>query len=148
VVEGISASPFELQATVDEYRALPGTDHGGVDGSQTTRRPESSRDDAPHSASAPHNLPADFYNQPSDPFSRGSSRATPGTEFQLSAPAATNVGTLFSNLNPTYPQAFTTFSAERLMTPIGSNVTVVDFRIPGTDTPALVSGFGAVFTDV
>ena len=38
----------------------------------------------------------------------------------------------------------------RLFTPVGSNLTDAVFFIPGTNgaTPTLVSGFGAVFTDV
>jgi fibronectin-binding autotransporter adhesin len=148
VVEGISLSPFGLQETVDQYRNLLGLDNGSVVGSQTTGRREVSWDDAPDSVAAPNALPVDFYNQPLDPFARGILLSTPGTGFRLSATAASHVGTLFSNINPTYTSAFNAFSPERLMTPLGSNVTVVDFRIPGTDVPALVRGFGAVFTDV
>jgi fibronectin-binding autotransporter adhesin len=148
IVEGVALSPFGLQATVDEYRSRLGVDNGGVVGSQTTGRREVSWDDAPDSVATPNALPGNFFNQPFDPFARGISLSTPGSGFRLSATQAANVGTLFSNINPTYAQAFTTFSPERLMTPLGSNVTVVDFRIPGTNTPGLVRGFGAVFTDV
>jgi hypothetical protein len=52
--------------------------------------------------------------------------------------------------NPTYGSSFSTFSPLRLFTPVGSNLTDAFFFIPGTngDIPAVVSGFGAVFTDV
>jgi hypothetical protein len=52
--------------------------------------------------------------------------------------------------NPTYATAFSTFSPLRLFTPVSSNITEALFFIPGTNggTPATVSGFGAVFTDV
>ena len=52
--------------------------------------------------------------------------------------------------NPTYATIFTTFSPSRLFTPVGSNVTDGSFFIPGTNgaSPATVTGFGAVFTDV
>ena len=42
-----------------------------------------------------------------------------------------------------------TFSPPRLFSVIGSNVTEVDFVVPGGgDTPATTRGFGAVFTGV
>jgi hypothetical protein len=43
---------------------------------------------------------------------------------------------------------FQTFSPQRLFSAVGSNVVEVDFFIPGSTTPAVVAGFGAVFTDV
>ena len=43
---------------------------------------------------------------------------------------------------------FTTFSAERLFSPIGSNVVDLTFFVAGTQQPAAVTGFGAVYTDV
>ena len=54
----------------------------------------------------------------------------------------------FGNINATYPTHFTTFSAQRLFTAVGSNVLDVTFFVPGSATPAKVTGFGAVFTDV
>ena len=52
--------------------------------------------------------------------------------------------------NPTYATIFTTFSPSRLFTPVGSNITDALFFIPGSNgaSPATVTGFGAVFTDV
>ena len=43
---------------------------------------------------------------------------------------------------------FATFSPVRLFTPVGSDRTVYEFFIPGTDEPATSRGFGVVFTDV
>jgi hypothetical protein len=40
------------------------------------------------------------------------------------------------------------FSPQKLFTAIGSNIVDVSFFIPGSSTPALTQGFGAVFTDV
>jgi hypothetical protein len=53
-------------------------------------------------------------------------------------------------INGTYAAAFSTFSANRLFTPIGSNITDATFSVPGTSgsVAASVRGFGAVFTDV
>jgi hypothetical protein len=58
------------------------------------------------------------------------------------------LATLFNN--PSYGTIFSTFSPLRLFTPVGSNITEALFFIPGTDgaSPAMVTGFGAVFADV
>ena len=52
--------------------------------------------------------------------------------------------------NPTYGATFNTFSGARLFVPVGSNIVDALFFLPGSGgvTPATVSGFGAVFTDV
>jgi hypothetical protein len=54
----------------------------------------------------------------------------------------------FGEINISYPGIFTTFSAPRLFTPLGSTITDVHFYVPGTATPTFVNAFGAVFTDV
>ena len=54
------------------------------------------------------------------------------------------------NLNSTYGTTFSSFSPLRIFTPLGSNVTDTRFFVPGSNgaTPATVSSFGAVFTNV
>jgi hypothetical protein len=59
-------------------------------------------------------------------------------------PAAAN----FGNIDPSYAATFAPFSAQRLFTSLGSNVTDVTFFLPGTNTPAQTNGFGAIFSDV
>lgn len=91
-----------------------------------------------------------FFNAPTPGRARGIEFFTPGLGFQVSAASGnpTATPTRFGNLNPTYPGLFAVFSPEKLFTPIGSNVTDATFFVPGAATPATVSGFGAVFTDV
>jgi hypothetical protein len=55
------------------------------------------------------------------------------------------LATTFNNV--TYG-TFLTFSPLRLFSSVGSNVTDVHFFRPGTDIPATVNAFGAVFADV
>lgn len=106
-------------------------------------------DAAPDAVSAPNSFPGDFFNFSASPRARGIEFTTPGSGFQLSATAASGEGIEFDNINNTYSNLFSTFSAERLFTPIGSNVTEVKFFDPANQTtPALVRGFGAVFSDV
>lgn len=54
----------------------------------------------------------------------------------------------FGNIDPSYPDGFATFSAQRLFTALDSTITDVNFFVPGTSTKALSSGFGVVFSDV
>src|SRR5215217_5775845 len=144
---GVNAAA--IQATVDAYRATLGTLNPNQAGSFGSGRREINWDGVPDAASAPNNLPLQFFNINSP---RGVVLSTPGTGVQVSAnavnPSIPPTPIEFGNINPTYPTIFQTFSAQKLFTPIGSNVTDVTFFVPGSNTPATVSGFGAVFTDV
>ena len=144
------ATPSSIQATVDSFRADLGTLNPNVAGSAGLGRREINWDGVPAQFAAPNNLPADFFNVNSP---RGVTFTTPGTGFQVSG-ATTDSGAgqpaaaRFGNINGSYTANFQTFSAQRLFTAIGSNVTDVNFFVPGTSTPGFVLGFGAVFTDV
>jgi hypothetical protein len=98
----------------------------------------------------------DTTDTPVTPFNvflntRGAQFTTPGTGLAQAPPDGgqqAGLTGLFNNLS--YAFAFSTFSPLRLFTSEGSNITEARFFIPGTQggTPALVRGFGAVFTDV
>jgi hypothetical protein len=82
---------------------------------------------------------------------RGSQFTTPGIGLSQAPPSGGPQGglaVLFNN--PSYGTIFSPFSNFRLFTPVGSNITDALFFQPGSNgnTPATVSGFGAVFTDV
>jgi hypothetical protein len=79
---------------------------------------------------------------------RGATFTTPGTG--LTQAAATGGLLSLDLVNLQYAALFAPFSANRLFTPIDSNITDGLFSIPGTGgtIPAGVSGFGAVFSDV
>lgn len=91
----------------------------------------------------PFNMPGDFFNTR---VTRGAIFNTPGSsQFRVSNDGVDNE---FDSINPTYPDQFQPFSAPRLFTSFGTNVLDVNFFVSATDTPATVSGFGAIFTDV
>ena len=140
----------DITAVVEEYRALLGADNGGEPGARAEGRREINWDGVPDEFSAPNGYPVDFFNQATAPRARGIVFNTPGTSLQVSADLDNPTGTLprFGNINPTYADVFKTFSAERLFSPLGSNIVDLTFFVPGTNTPALVRGFGAVYTDV
>ncbi len=135
----ISASG-DITAKVDEYRALLGDPrNGGTVGPQTVGRREINWDGVPAQFDNGDNLfPADFFNTN---VKLGAIFASGGSGFR-------NDSTLFDGVNPAYAQQFSTFSVNKIFAPVGSNVLDMTFRVAGTTTPALVSGLGAVFTDV
>ena len=133
-----------IQATVDAFRLALGAANPNVAGSFGTGRREITWDGVRDPQAAPNNLPANFFNINSP---RGVVLSTPGSGFQVSA----NSGVApieFGNINATYSGLFQTFSAQRLFTALDSNITDVNFFVPGSATAATVSAFGAVFTDV
>jgi len=139
----------DISAVVDEYRSLLGPDNGVEPGSKgPSGYREINWDGVPDELAAPNFLPSDFFNAPDAPRARGAFFSTPGEGIQVSADSDNPTGTppYFANINPGY--TFKTFSEERLFSPLGSNVVDLTFFVPGTNTPAAVRGFGAVYTDV
>jgi PEP-CTERM motif len=131
------------------HRCYGGTT-AGANGSFGGLRREINWDGVPAAFAAPNNLPASFFNVNSP---RGVLFSTPGTGFEVSSaptdngagqPAAAN----FGNIDPSYTNTFAPFSSPRLFTSLGSNITDISFFVPGTNTPALSRGFGAIFSDV
>jgi hypothetical protein len=145
IFQGAGASPAAILTPVDAFRAALGALNPNNGPAFPNGRREINWDGVPDARSAPNALPGDFFSVNSP---RGVEFSTPGTALQVSATAASGTPVEFGNLNPTYPDIFQTFSAQRLFTAIGSNIVDVSFLVPGTATPGLTRGFGAVFTDV
>ncbi len=140
----------DITAVVEEYRNLLGQNNGGDPGHQTAGRREINWDGVPDEVAAPNNYPPDFFNAPQAPRARGIVLNTPGAAIQVSADSDNPSGALprFGHINPTYADIFKAFSEERLFSPVGSNVVDATFFVAGKNIPALVRGFGAVYTDV
>ena len=130
----------DITAKVNEYRTLLGDPrNGGTVGPQSTGRREINWDGVPPQFDNGDNLfPGDFFNTN---VKLGAVLTTPGTGFR-------NDSTLFAGVDSSYGGQFAFFSANKIFAPVGSNVLDVTFRVPGTATPGLSSGFGAVFSDV
>ncbi|WP_299493196.1 calcium-binding protein [Acaryochloris sp. IP29b_bin.137] len=136
----------DISAVVADFQAALGDpNNGNTFGPVADGRREINWD----AGIVPFDMPADFFNKT---VTRGAEFVTnAGSEFRVSNPDPTDPGAPdneFDSLNPTYPDQFDTFSEPRLFTPVGSNVTEVEFFVPGSDVRATASGFGAVFTDV
>lgn len=152
--QGSGANAAAIQAIVDLFRADLGGVNNGVGGSFTSGRREINWDGVPDAFSAPNPLPANFFNVNSPrgvvftSIPDGGNGQTALTNFFVSANAASGTAVRFGNINATYSTIFQTFSTERLFTPDRTKLTEITFFIPGTNIPATVSGFGAVFCDV
>jgi hypothetical protein len=146
-------TPADIQGAVDQFRAHLGTNNG-AGGSFTTGRREISWDGVPEGAAAPNSLSPDFFNFRSQRGAMFTSAAQPDINdhflqpVAVSSSVASGVPLRFGNINPTYTNEFKAFSEPRLFIAPGSNIIEVTFFIPGTNIPATVNGFGAVFSDV
>ena len=117
-----------IRPAVNSFRRLLGRNNGGEPGEHAVGRRELNWDGVPDELAAPHALPGDFFNASSAPRARGAVLSTTGDHVAVSADASNPDGApvRFGDVNPGYPSQFKTFSAERLFSPIGSNV--VDLR--------------------
>jgi hypothetical protein len=149
VTQATGANAAAIQGAVDAYRNSLGANNGGNPAAASGRR-EVNWDGVPDDRSSPSVMPEGQFR------ARGALFTTPGLGVQVSAdddndggnPDADPDQVEFTNLNATYSDAFAPFSPERLFAPVGSNVTEVEFVVPGSDTPAVTNGLGVVFTDV
>jgi hypothetical protein len=149
VFQAAGPDSASIQGTVDAYRAALGNPNNGNTARSALADPTIGRREINWDG----NPPTDVTTPPITPFNtflntRGAQFTTPGTGLSQAAPAGLAAATLFDN--PTYATIFSAFSAPRLFTPVGSRVTEGVFFVPGTNgaTPAAVTGFGAIFTDV
>lgn len=148
VRSGTSPDAAGITAVRDQFRVdLGGGTAASANGSFGGLRREINWDGVPAASSAPNNLSPNFFNVNSP---RGVVFSTPGTGFQVSGATTdpSNPPPRFGNLNVGYSSNFQTFSAQRLFTPLSSNIFDVRFFVPGTSVVADVAGFGLVLTDV
>jgi hypothetical protein len=93
-------------------------------------------------------VPAQFTNTDAFPATFFNLTATRGLEY-ISATGGLRVSdNHFADVNPTYATDLIPFSDPRMFAPVGTNRAEIRFRIPGTDTAAVVQSFGAVVVDV
>ena len=113
-----------ITPSVDAFRSDLGNLNPNVPGSFGTGRREINWDGVPANFSDPNLLPNNFFNVNSP---RGAEYSAPGTGVEVSANAAGVVPVRFGSINPTYPDLFQVFSAQKLFTAIGSNIVDVSF---------------------
>ena len=128
-----------ITAKVDEFRNALGPSNGGTAGEQPAGRREIGWDGA---GAIPFNnrddFPADFFN----------TNVKSGAVFTTSGNGFRNDSTRFKDINPAYAEQFLAFSPAVTFAPVGSNQLDQLFQVAGQPTPAVVRGFGIVFSDV
>lgn len=129
-----------ITGTVNDFRAdLGGVNNGNAPGPFLSGRREINWDGGGAAANVLLDMPKDLFKE-----NRGAFFGPATTVFSISGQPNPE----FGNINPTYPDIFSTFSAPRLFSPTNNIVTEQTFFVPGSNTPAITRGFGAVFTDV
>ena len=134
----IVSATGDILAAVNEFRALVGTLNPNVAGEQPGGRREVNWDGVGAINTNNENFPGNFFNVNSP---RGILFSTPSGLFRIS-----NNG--YTDINPSYAGEFNVFSPPRLFVARASTITDVNFVVAGSNTPATVTGFGAVFGDV
>jgi hypothetical protein len=143
VFQAAGPSAASIQSTVDQFRASLGTVNNANSPGQASGRREINWD-----GGSPTNAATTLSGTPLTAFlnTRGANITTRGSGFVQAPPS----GLADTFGNSSYATIFRAFSPLRLFSPIGSNVTEVEFSVPGSNgnTPATSTGFGVVFTDV
>jgi hypothetical protein len=143
VFQAAGPSVASIQSTVDQFRAALGLVNNGNNSGLASGHREINWD-----GGSPTNATTSLSGTPLTTFlnTRGANITTRGSGF-VQAPAS---GLADSFGNSSYVTIFHAFSPLRLFSPIGSNITEVEFFVPGSNgnTPATSTGFGVVLTDV
>ena len=149
IATAAGAGPDAIAPTLAAFTAGFGQDNGGDPGSFGQGFRSITWDKVPADQSAPHTYAPDFFNGPAAPRARGLVFGGSADALMVSAGKGGDAGTLrFGGINASYLDSFQVFSADKLFSPVGTNVLQLSFFQPGTATPAVVKGFGAVFVDV
>lgn len=123
---------------VRTYRDLLGALNANQAGEQPAGRREINWDGVPAAVTNVDTFPAAFFNVNSP---RGVIFSTAGTGFRVSNDGYTDVSATFAG-------EFNAFSPTKLFVSVGSATMDVRFVVAGSNTPAVSTGFGAVFADV
>jgi hypothetical protein len=134
----LTSATGDITASVNAYRTLLGALNPNVAGEQTGGRREINWDGVPATFTDNDLFPGTFFNVNSP---RGVLFTTPGSAFRMSDSG-------YVDVNANYAGEFNAFSKPKLFTTRGSTVVDVQFVVAGSNTPALVTGFGSVFADV
>jgi hypothetical protein len=141
VFEATGTDPVSITAARDGLRsAIGGGTTAAAHGDFGGLRREINWDGVPDARTDPNLLPGDFFNTTSP---RGAVLGTPGSGFLVSANSGGAVPDLFG-----FPGDLQAFSAQKLFGIVGSNTMDIRFFVPGTNTAATTSAFGAVFVDL
>jgi hypothetical protein len=134
----------DLTTALADFRQLLGDSLNTVPGKTTGRREVNWDGVAPafnNNDAFPHN----FFNNPDPSAPAGRKRGllyiNDGTTLRVDSSD-------FADIDPSYGAQFNAFSGKRTFSGANSHIAQITFQIAGQTTPAVVKGFGAVFSDV
>jgi hypothetical protein len=126
----------DLTGALAEFQGVLGEPaNGGGSGPQTVGRREIRWDGVPPDQTNSDAFPADFFR------GNGLITTTDGIGTRVS-------DNDFADIDPGYAAEFESFSKVKTFMASGSTGMTLTFRLPGSDTPAVTSGIGIVFSDV
>ena len=144
IVKSASGDSSSIVTEISGFRLLAG-DPLNTTPNVTGGRREINWDGGTPAITNNNNFPFDFFGATDPALPDGRKRGliylNTGTGFRIDS-------TKFAEIDASYATQFEPFSKKKLFSTIGSNVTEIIFKVPGTNTEAFVKGFGAVFTDV
>ena len=138
-------SPSSIQGEVDRFRQALGELNPNEARSFPAGRREINWDGVGGTLGNP-NLPGDFFHKTSP---RGLVMSTPGSALKVSGDESSPSFLMRDITRDEWGMIeLAPFSNQKFFAPIGSTITDIEFKIPGTDNVACVAGFGAIFLDV
>ncbi|MBT2560236.1 hypothetical protein J7E50_03240 [Pedobacter sp. ISL-68] len=114
------------------------------DGSVNGRR-EINWDGVPADFISPRLFPANFFNNIDPAAPDGRKRGLVYTPNEATLLISDNS---FSEIDTAFKRQFAQFSKNKLFSPKGTTTSEIRFMVPGTNTPAYVTSFGLIFSDV
>jgi hypothetical protein len=141
VVAGDSAA---IISKIADFRDRAGKFLNVTPGATKGRR-EINWDAVPADLLNKNSFPLDFFGAADKSLPDGRKRGIVFTPANASLRVSDNN---YADIDPAYGTQFSAFSKSKLFMSIGSVVTEFEFKVPGTTTPAYVTSFGVVFTDV
>jgi hypothetical protein len=129
---------------INNFRAQIGDPVNNAPGATIGRR-EVNWDGVPPNLTNNDLFPADFFNLTDPAGANGRKRGLVYTAASL--PLRLD-STSFAQIDASYADEFIPFSRKKLLISVNSNVSEVEFKVPGTNTSAFVKGFGIIFSDV
>jgi len=139
VEASVTTASGDLTQALTTFRAQLGGQANTAVGENTAGgRREINWDAVPAALTNLNNFPGDQFNRV---VPRGQVFTTEGIGFRVDSNS-------LAELNPAYASEFRAFSPPKIFIAVGSRVIRTDFRVAGSTTPALTSGFGVVFSDV
>ncbi len=138
-------SPSAIQNEVDRFRRDLGNLNPNEARSFTGGRREINWDAVGGTQGNPE-LPGDFFHKTSP---RGLVMSTPGSALKVSGDENTPSFLMRDVTRDEWGLIeFGPFSGQKFFAPMGTTITDIEFRLPGTDDIACVPAFGAVFMDI